>query len=387
MMSRFLTTDIHTGAQRQIVPNLFNDGVLLKDFFHTGIAQLLVQEHFDELKEEIEIRWKRAQKYVPYQHPQAPYISAETVWSYFSPEIMKTLQAIKEEKECTPKSFELLAYLYMQQINFSAEQLKRILFYQQKQYPNIQMDPKLYHEDLCLFGFQTAGDWFSQKFLNLLSFYIINISSMSAQDYKVGSMEAKIDLVKNMQQFLARVEDQELNTHEIYKNQLRVLGLDEKNAVKIWQTILLFRKAFDAVSDSVFIDPMTFSDYEAYASHQVDVNHFSLPETLHFKNYLDLFRFEVYKKAVYGTKDDWQNPLALEEIKKKYPSLVCKKYTIELSIVDLKKAALGISLKDMWDWQTQDENWNTLVTKFPAISAKSLKSKSERLRTDRKSVV
>ncbi|MDP3683402.1 MAG: SurA N-terminal domain-containing protein, partial [Ignavibacteria bacterium] len=97
-MALFLSTDnddkmLYGGVWG---PNFLNDGVIRKDFLKTGLAQQLVQSYHQDLQEDINKRLAKEKKYTLYSHPQAPFLSVESVWSYFSPAMVGHLTALRE---------------------------------------------------------------------------------------------------------------------------------------------------------------------------------------------------------------------------------------------------------------------------------------------------
>ena len=95
-MNRLLQYGVEEGGRAY---NLLNGSVVHKDIMLSGIGEVLTNHYFEELEEELEMKWKRMKNYTPYTHPYAPYISAQKVWSQYCPELNDLLVILKI---CTP---------------------------------------------------------------------------------------------------------------------------------------------------------------------------------------------------------------------------------------------------------------------------------------------
>jgi hypothetical protein len=188
-MSRFLSSgsesvpNMHERSQ----PNLFNDGVIEKDFLESRIASLLVANYFEVLKPHLQLMLDRALHYIPYTHPEAKELSSMEVWKQLSPKISDGLLELRREKEVSLSFFTRLADLYLAERRFPPQALQRILIHQQNQLPSLPVDMRLIHEDFSLFSLHTISDWFGQNFVDMISQFILNVASVAKEKgYKVS---------------------------------------------------------------------------------------------------------------------------------------------------------------------------------------------------------
>ncbi|MES2273298.1 MAG: hypothetical protein V4487_03820 [Chlamydiota bacterium] len=371
LLSRFLSSDREDHLARDFTSNWFNDGVVRHDFLETGLADLLVSDYFEPLKSGLQTRLDAAKRFRPYIHPQAPFLSAKSVWGHFSPLLNQEMEALQAEASAIPAVFAHLSRLYQQQSHFQPEFLRRILTYQQQQYPMLAKDERLYYEDLSLFGFHSLNDWFGGDFLDLVSQFILN-AAIAAEEkgYRVSFDEAKGSLLHNFEQAMQKQEKNKERA-PTFSQALRMVGFDEKSAVETWQKVLLFRALFQDVGQSTFTDQLGHRDFAGYALQTAVVEKYSWPEPFHFKNFDELTYFQVYLKAVFQPEKD---PLAmptkvlpLNEVEKKFPELVSTKMKAHVAEVFKNQIALRASMREVWEWELEEKNWNRLKKEFPEL--------------------
>ena len=383
VLSYFIATDSSdtSVSQNSLRPNLFNDGVLRNDFIQSGLAKALFEKYFDKLKPSLKRQFTKVQSFTPYSHFYNSDISAKSVWENFNPTILEKLNEIQKEKEVSIKFVSLLIDLYLEEMKFPSEYLKRILIYQERQSKSRQQDIRLYQDDLSLFGFKNAMEWFGKDFLDLVSQVIINSSVVASQNgYKVSESETLLDMTQNFKTSLKKYQFKG-SINEEYSKQLKMLSLNEKSAVKAWRRVLLFRRYFEDVSNNVLVDNLAYKDFVSFALKRACINKYTLPSYLKINNFNDLMHLEMYLKATTDSDDFVQNLpnkfLSVNEIEKKHPELIEKKYLINVKETNLEKASLKIKVRDMYQWQLENKNWAKLKNKF--FFLKNAKSKEERL--------
>lgn len=383
-LAHFISTDREDMPQgRGGIPNLTNDGVVRYDFLGTHLADLLVESYFEPLRGEIQMRLDKAKRFRPYAHPEAPFLSARAVWERFLPSINQELDALQKEEVASPGVFSRLSVLCQQQSYFHPEVLRRMLVYQHQQCPWLNIDQRLSYEDLSLFGFHTAAEWFGHDFLDLVAQFILN-GAAAAQEkgYRVSLEEAKGDLIHNFHVSMERIK-QEVS----YQQHLRMLGFDEKTAAQLWQKVLLFRRYFQDVGEATFIDRLPYKDFAGYAMETAKVNKYEWP--IHLASLDDLLQFQAYLKAVALPLKD---PLALpkefrsvDEVANDHPELVQTLYRAK--VAELSKGQIGLraSLKEVWEWELN--NWDKLKKEFSFLSPENSFKSLEKLSGDERAKV
>lgn len=371
-------------------PNFLNDGVIRKDFLETGLAQELALAYQDDLQEDIDKRLAKEKKYTLYTHPQAPFLGVQGVWSYFAPHMISSFTALQTAKNgLDPAAFNNRINLYLAEKQLPASTLRYILRYQEKQYADwLKPDDRLNQMDLSLFGHHTLEDWFGPYFTRLVSEFIINTAILAEkQGYDVSKAEVLTDLVRNTQASYQQNQNNPnlgVTSPEEYLNeQLRRLNMDQARAIKIWRQVLLFRRYFHDAGSNALVDALASQKINHFAHESVTVDLYRLPAALKLANYHDLQNLETYLYAV--TKQNKadllalpQQFLALDTVAKKYPELVQKRYELEVAKVSAKTLQARIGLRQLWDWEVDEKNWQDLTKQFPILGAKNGKTREDR---------
>lgn len=373
-------------------PNFLNNGVIKRDFLETGLAQALVAAYPDAVRPDLASRLEKEKRYAAYKHPQAPFISVENSWGMFAPDMKKSYIALKQSNDpVDPASFANRVKLYIAAQKFPASMIKRVLQYQEQQYQQIMPDPNLNRLDLSIFGYHSLEDWFGPRFTRLVSEFIINSSKIAVQKgYKVTREEALADLIRNAEiSYRQNLNSPQLgvaNSREYFNEQLRIMGMDQNTAIKIWTQVLLTERLFQDVGNAVFVDTLALNQIGKYANESVSGELYHLPKSLHLSNFNELQKFEAYLTAIskhtQNDKDLLALPttvLSIDEISKKYPELIQKQYLLEIAEASKVNLQNKISLKDLWNWEVEDSNWKKLVAKFPELDSKKVKSRTERI--------
>lgn len=369
-----------TLIEKGTMPNFFNDGVIRKDLFGTGIGTLLINAYFDELKEELEIKMAQHKEYRPYSHPTAPFISAQNLWAQVLPAHKTNLDRfLHETSEMNPDTVSLLIDLYLGETAFPPNILREYLMFQQKHYNWIEGDPALPRANLNLFKCQSIEDWFGSRFVELVAQFILNTGVIAKEKgYKVTYEEAHVDLIRNGYEALkGQMKNGEVSQEDIgsfWQQQLRSLGMSEKEAVMTWQKIMLFRRLLQDVGGAVFVDSHMYQTFYNFASKTAEMDLYHLPEALEIKDFSELMKLEFYLDQVAKNRQDSlslpRNFALVEEIEEKCPELVEKRFLVEVAEVKSDDIALGVSLKDMWEWQLEKENYELLEKEFSSLALK-----------------
>lgn len=365
-------------------PNLFNDGVLRKELFSTGLASLIADRYFEEMREDLEVRLKKGKYYQPYVHPRAPFISAELAWQQYFPSMSKDLALAKSWSGTgTVEDFNLLVRLYLSQLQISPDTLKQLLAYQQSHFTDLQPDPRLPVTDFSLFGFHTLEDWFGPHFLQRVGKCILNGAVLAQEKgYSVTYNEARAELFSNVQTALQHYQINTLEAPSYFHQQLQALQLDEVTAVKAWRKVMLFRRVLHDAKGSAIVDPFMYENFATFASEGVSVEVYQLPEELRFKNFNGIFKLQVYLEAVAPKlSQDEVLPtqfFSVAQVEQKVPELVHQQFTVEIAGIDAEALAAQVGLKETWNWELEENNWPLLCAEFPFLKECSATGQEER---------
>lgn len=390
-MSQFLATD----AQDKLIygglwgPNFLNDGVIRKDILQKGVGEAIILSYPELFQEDLNTRLAKEKKSTLYSHPEARFVGVESVWSYFAPEMNGHYRSLKASSD--PLSKEAVknrVFLFLGSKELPSNTLRYLLNYQEQQYSWIKPDPNLRQIDLSLFGYHTIEEWFGPAFTRLSSEFIINCAILAEQKgYSVSKEEALADLLMNTK---SSYDDNKDNPNigvasfqDYFSEQLRRMNMDQSTAVRIWQQILLFRRYFEDIKNQPILDASSIRMIRSFAGESITVDVYRLPKTLRIGDFESLQELEAYLYA--ATKQDKQNPLVLskeylpiEQIEKKYPELIQKKYDLEVKKASSADLLPKVSLKDLWKWEESEENWKLLKKEFTAIAQKKAATEEER---------
>jgi GcvH upstream region-like protein len=370
-------------------PNFLNDGVIKNNFIETGLAEVLVVSYLQDMKKDLDARLQKEKRYQPYENSQAKFISVSNSWKYFAPNMEKNLQQLQSiEDAATLDAFQIRLNLFQSQRKFPPYALRQALRYQEQQFKWVAPDPALQRLDLAMFGYHTVEDWFGPHFVRLVTSFIINSSIIAEQrGYAVTREEAYADLVKNAEMSFQTLKNSPnlgvATSSEYFTEQLRRMGMDLGSAVMIWQKVMQFRRLFNEQSNVVFLDPYSINLLNEYAQETIEGELYGLPDELKMNDFKTLQQFETYLGAVAKTTpNSLELPktfLSPEEVSKLFPELVQKRYLLEIAGVNKKTLQGKVSLRETWNWESEEANWNKLKKEFPDIGVKNGANPEERL--------
>jgi len=373
-------------------PNFLNDGVFVQEFLDSGLMNNFAQAFTHAAKKELIAQHQLEKNFRLYRHPDPSLrnISIEAVWERFKPELRAHYHALKNASDpLSAKAMNARINLYLSSRELPPETIKMLLLYmpQFQQHP----DPSLQQQDLALFSYHNAQDWFGKRLMRLAAEFIINTAAIAKKaGYTVTAEEAWIDLTRNAsesfhdnRQVLARYG---IGSSALYlKQQLQLMGLDQASATKIWQQILLFRRYINDVKNAVLVPPLSVAGYQQFAKASVEGDLFRLPPSLRFYEKESLYQFQTYLEAVSKPQ---KNPLILPDtflepsiVIKTTPELVQQRYMLSVSSVSKDQLKARIPLKDTWAWELEESNWQLLQEEFPTIGISDAKSTQDRLAT------
>jgi GcvH upstream region-like protein len=369
-------------------PNFFNDGVIRKDFLQTGIAEVIAAKYRKDLMPDYVTRVTREKNFAPYKHPQAKFISATNAWNGYAPDITNNLAVLKSGSDpLSDNAFQARVNLYLAERVWPQSILKQVLHYQQNQYTWIPKDPNIDHIDMSLFGYHTTEDWFGVRFVRLVAQFIINgAKEAEKKGYYVSNEEVLADLEKNA--YLSYQENKNnpnlglANAQEYYKEQLRIMNMDQGKAIRLWKQVMLFRRLFNDVGSASLVDAKTYEKFLTFSKEFIEGDIYQFPVLLRLANFKDLQRLETYLDGV-SKRNEAQlalptSYLSVEEVSEKTPELVEKRYTIAVSEVDKRNLQTKVTLRETWNWEVDDKNWKVLKDKFPTLGVKDAKTRDER---------
>jgi GcvH upstream region-like protein len=388
LLCHFLGGDHHSLEHRHYL----DDGVFERDFLMTGLGAMLAENYFDVIASELKERVEKAKKYTPYTHPSVPFFKAEMIWNSYAPVINEQLKNLQTHGEAVaPEDFSTFSELYLAQMRIPPAALKQILSYQQNRYTWIKADPNLEQADLSLFGFHSPADWFGPKYMELIAQIILNgAAEAQARGYLVTNEEAKAHLLQNVYNFLSQgKKDLNLTYPEIdehLQNHIKMLGIDQGQAIDLWKTVMLFCRLFDDVGGGALVDRYAYEQLASYAGEGVEFEVYQLPDPLRLANFWDMLKLEYYLQTVSTGSPRMQNEALniskiardVNEVERKRPEFVQKRFSIEYARVDKNSLNNRLSLKEIWDWELEEEHFKKLKANFGELVSADSSNKEKR---------
>lgn len=378
MISRFIETDVADKdlAERRYFANRLNDGFIRNDMLKSGIGPILYGHYVELLRGEVEPKRTQYIRYRPYQHPIFPTVSVQALWNQSMPKLASDFEAFKSHAKVLDRQFfESLADLYLDQTHLTPSRVRQLI--QNKELiasRGTHRDPSLETTDLAIFGARKYSEWFGRHALELTAQFIHNAAIYAkVQGYSVSASEAKASLLSNaMRALKGEMLDRQPtidDAEQLMSSTLHILGLSESDAIRIWQKILLTRRMFDDVGEGVLLDTLMYEEFNNQAMKEYDVTTYSLPSTMKWEGVDDMLEHEIYLSIVGKERS---SPLDLpfsyytpEELLETNPSLVQRRYALEVRCATQNSIIRNLSLKKRSAWQVEDGNWKELASTFP----------------------
>jgi GcvH upstream region-like protein len=355
----FLSTDAQPSEGGHV--NLLNDGVFLHDIIETGIGELLVKK-FPQQFLDWKGKFRREKSFIPYHHPQAPFIGALQVWSYFSPDLKSAFEEYQElSGEDIVELYRKKTALFRAERQFSPFYLRQVLMHQQKQFPWLEPDVSLEHRSLGLFGYQQISDWYGAHFVEKACQFIMQVAQQAKKaGWSVSSSEVLASLQNNVEKAHRHISSEE-SPEELFQISLQNLNMDRARAMEVWSHVLLFRRALTELPRDVILDPAVLKKYFQNEERFCELDCFQLQPSLRFSTTKDLWKFETYLQAVSAPKglELPQTFRSVDSVLASYPELVEQRFIVSFSAASIDHISKNIRLRDIWDWQ--DAHWDELV--------------------------
>ncbi len=379
-MMTFLNSDLQDQlySPYQVKGNGLNDGIISKDILESGIGKIIFPSLIENDKEFWQAKFEKEKRFEPYIHPDAQFVSTLHVWTYFAPDLKKQYEIFKNQKEyASQEAIQARINLYLQERAFPSFYLKQLMGYLQNQYSWLSKDEDLDYKDLSLFGYHSVQDWFGKQFLEAVSAYIINTAKIAEQKgYVVTKEEALASLYSLAENGFEQNQKNPnfpiQNVSDYYKEQLLRLGMDQAHVVHVWKQIMLFHRYLKDNAESVLVDGLAWKDFIHYANEYAKIELFQLPKILNFQSPSAMEQFQIYLQAIRKDKENSsllmpKSILSPADVKKSYPELIQKEYTLRFAVVDKDMLKNRATMKDTWGWQLEENNFKKLQEHFSEI--------------------
>ncbi len=373
--------------------NPLNSGFLADDFLSTPVAPLLAEKCGKKCEKELLEKLNKEKRFTPYQHPQAPFLSAMNVWSYFSPEVRDSLLSYQKIDTTIPVQDVLKAKinLFRAERAFPSIYLKQILLYQQKQYSWLEPDITLEGRPLSLFGYTNLEDWFGPSFTKNAVIAVMNIARIAENEgLTVSYDEAKAFLYNTARKYVEQVthgRDRSISVDSVISQSLVAYGIDEHEAVSLIRDTLLFKRALNEIPSHVIAAQKPFDSFLRFASQDVQLTTYALPSYLSAQSLRDLVKIQTWINAVAPKEALGDSGLQLpkdfysaQEVIKAYPELVQKRFLVSITSLTEDDLLSHVRLKDIWSWLEDDQNWSFITKKYPILLEYAAETPAHRVR-------
>jgi hypothetical protein len=154
----------------------------------------------------------------------------------------------------------------------------------------------------------------------------------------------------------------------------------------VWSDVLLFRRALIELPSNIVVNAQPFDDYLRHESEGCDLKSYQLQPSFRLGSMRDLFTVEQWLTCVTARHQNGNSTGLLtkkfrspEEVILSWPELVERKFVLFVSSVTLDELARNIRLRDIWNWEVVNENWELLVKEIPVLGEKESESRESRL--------
>ncbi len=378
--------------------NPLNDGFLEKAILNSPFGDQLLLALGQEVETDMTAKLEKEKKYQPYQHPQAPFVSAVNVWTYFAPDVKDHFFQFQKlpQNASLQEIYTAKKNLYLAERQFPAVYLKQILMYQQKQYSWLEADVTLESRNMNLMGYHSFEEWFGKKFLVASVLAIMNTAKIAEKEGLVVPYdEAKLCLYGNAKNYVERYShdqsisdfDKQKKIEEVINRTLVSYGMEEHDAIEIMRSLLLFQRAVTEIPSHIVTAKAPFQNFLQESTAEANLTVYRLPEWLRGKSLNDIVQVQFWIDSVSSASARGSNGLDLpksflphQEVLKTVPELVQKRFLVSLAKVKKSNLFDRIRLKDLWTWLDNDENWEKLTKQFPVLLEKKISQPSDRVR-------
>lgn len=352
----------------------FSENFLVSDLMKPGLLSLVLQKNMDDLKADLTDQYKKEVAFQPYVHPNASFLSAQTIWSIHAPKLEESIQNYKKIKGPLSR-FEEKQKLFLEESKFPSFALWQMLSENESQFDWVPTDPNLNPQRLNLFGYHSLEDWFGDKLIKKTCEFIFEVNALAKQKgYRITDQEAEQDLMKlnelNFMKIKALGVEDFTDSQAYFDTKLRHLGFNKVQMISLWKELLIFRRFFQESGNAALLDSFALKNFEQHASQKVKVNQYSLPKPLQCKTLQDLMELEVYLEALGKPLNQLSLEFKMKELDKvaaETPQLVEQPVLIQYKEVDLSTVALAVKVQDIWKWKLDPQNYKTLIQKFPKL--------------------
>ena len=382
----FLSTDVQ-GSETGIY-NALNDGVIPNDIIATGIGEVLARRFASEVGPEWKLKYSREKMFQPYRHPQAQFVSAMRVWSYFAPDVKKYFDQFSSASSDDPvELYRCKADLYLAERNFSPLLLRQVLMYQQQQMKWLEPDAALETKPLAMFGYNQITDWFGTQFVDKMCEFIIQTAAKARNDgMEVSSSEVVASLLQNAEKALKRIPNAEgMTADDLFRKTLRELNIDQSRAVAIWSDVLLFRRSLIDLPRNIVVNDQPFYDFMQGESDARDLDCYQLQPPLRCGSMRDLYKIQTWLNGVAPSTSRQHDPLLppstflpADEVLTSFPEFVERRFILNVASVTFEDLVKNIRLRTIWNWEVENENWDLLVSEISSLASEKAEDTAER---------
>jgi GcvH upstream region-like protein len=370
-LSRFLSSDLFESvlSGSPLGANFLNDGVIRKDFIESGVGPLLIRYLGSE-----DVISTKERHYRPYHHPESTFVSSEMIWNQFAPRLKTAFDVFKTgEFKTIEDAFRAKANLYLMESTFPHPMLRQVLAFQLQQQKWLKPDPNLNQTDLALFGYHTTRDWFGDNFLKRCAEVILNVAKKAEfEGYRVTLEAAEADLLRNGEHAYHAHRRPEVakSIPDYVRQELRLLGFDQGEAVKLWRSVLMFRTYLKDHTTSVVNEGTLLKPFFEGEHEEIVVETHTLQTQLALGSFKDLLQVESYLEGValgetYPFPREWKESF---EVAQSTPELALKKYKVEVKELSLKQLGALIPLKEVWAYEESEGGKAELMKLFPTMA-------------------
>lgn len=366
------------GRDAHALPNVINAGIISKQILQTGLGQVVVERHREQILKEWQqiLEDQRAHRF--YRHPVRSQVGWKQAVGYADPGLLALVETLPEQVDASFLDHQLAL---LQAVERCPSALVHQVLLGMERQARVAHDPSLDRVDLRLFGHKSLEDWLGPTFLDGCVDLILEGAHVAQREgLKIRPHDVRTEWVQG----LGSLKQQGLEIPQALRWLLAHLRLSEGQALDGWTQVLLFQRWTDLAlqqeieKNAGLKNELATALQRAHESARIQV----VQSPVVLRSVADLGLFEAYLEGVGRSRAqilDLPNEiLSVEQVRRRAPELVSQKVQVVLKKADREALMAQMPVRDILAWQTSDQGWSVLGSRMRELLAREALSPEQR---------
>jgi hypothetical protein len=373
-----LEAEMDLGRDAQALPNVINAGLISKQILQSGLDQVVMERHRDQILKEWQqiLEAQRAHRF--YRHPVRSQIGWKQAVGYADPGLLALVETLPEQIDGSFLDHQLA--LLQASERCPSALIHQVLLGMERQ-ARVAHDPSLDRVDLRLFGHKSLEDWLGSTFVDGCVDLILEGAHVAQRDgLKIRPHDVRTDWIQG----LSTLKQQGLEVPQALRWLLAHLRLSEGQALDGWTQVILFQRWLDlAIQQEIhrnanLKNELVCALQRAHERARIQI----VQSPIVLKSVADLGLFEAYLEGVGRARAQIlelpSEMLTLEQVRRRAPELISQKVRVVLKKADREALMAQMPVRDILAWQTSDEGWSVLSNRMRELLNKETSSPEQR---------